>query len=103
MNHLIGSPLVLASEEFAAKAWKKYEDLPALQAPETNFTHGRVTNVDCEKRVAVIINILTGESSEQLYDYLVVNTGVRRHWPTVPSSFEEERILGGRNGTLSSS
>lgn len=90
---MIGSPLALASEEFADKAWRKYDEIPALRAPEITFTQGTATSVDCENKVAVITHALTGEKSEEKYDYLVVSTGLRRDWPTVPLALRRKEYL----------
>ncbi|KUJ10931.1 FAD/NAD(P)-binding domain-containing protein [Mollisia scopiformis] len=91
--HLIGSPLALASEDFAEKAWKKYEELPTLKAPGISFIQGRASSVDCEKKVAVLTDTLSGKKSEEHYDYLVVSTGLRREWPTVPQALRRKEYL----------
>lgn len=92
-DHLIGSPLALASEEFADKAWKKYKDIPALKAPAVSFLQGRATRVDSDRKVAVITDTLSGKESEESYDYLIVSTGLRRDWPTVPQSLRRKQYL----------
>ncbi|KAG7106735.1 Oxidoreductase OXR1 like protein [Verticillium longisporum] len=38
--HLIGSPLALASSDYAAKTWIKFQDIPALQRPNIRFVQG---------------------------------------------------------------
>lgn len=92
-DHLIGSPLALASADFAAKAWTKFADLPAMRAPGISWTHGSVTQVDCENKTATIVDSITGKKSEESYDYLVASTGLRRAWPVVPQSLTRETYL----------
>ncbi|CZR68822.1 related to pyridine nucleotide-disulphide oxidoreductase AMID-like [Phialocephala subalpina] len=91
--HLIGSPLALAYEDFAQKAWVKYDDLPALKAPGVSWVQARATSVDPEMKVAIITNTLSGETTEESYDYLIVSTGLRRDWPTVPQSLRRKEYL----------
>jgi NADH dehydrogenase FAD-containing subunit len=88
----------LASEEFADKAWKKYDEIPALQSPEISFTQGRATAVDCERKIAVITDTLTGVKSKEQYDYLIVSTGLRRDWPTIPQALRKKEYLAETTG-----
>lgn len=92
-DHLIGSPLALADEHFSEKAWVKYNDLPALKAPGVSWVQARATSVDPEGKVAVITDTLSGETTEETYDYLIVSTGLRRDWPTVPQSLRRKEYL----------
>ena len=80
-DHLIGSPLALASRDFAAKAWVKFDNLPALRSPVISWMQGSVNQVDCENKVATITDVNTGKSYEERYDYLIASTGLRRAWP----------------------
>lgn len=93
IDHLIGSPLGLASEDYAPKAWKKYSDIPALRAPEISFTQGRATSVDFGKKVVTSTNSFTRETWDEQYDYLIVSTGLRREWPTVPQALMRQKYL----------
>ena len=91
-DHIIGSPLALSSETYAAKAWVKFSDVAALQRPDVQVIQGKASQVDCEKKNAVIVTAsdLTLTLS---YDYLVVATGVRRAWPVVPQSLRRKQYL----------
>ena len=75
------------------KAWVKFDDLPALHAPNISHMHGTVTSVDCERKVAVISDASTGKQHEEKYDYLIAASGLRREWPTVPQSLRREDYL----------
>lgn len=92
-DHLIGSPLALASKEYASKAWTKFEDIPALHAPGLNLVRGTVLRVDCERKVALISDPGAGKEFEESYDYLVASSGLRRAWPAVPQSLRREKYL----------
>jgi len=84
LDHLIGSPLALASRDFAAKAWVKFDNLPALRSPAISWMQGSVNQVDCENKVATITDVNTGKRYEERYDYLIASTGLRRAWPVTP-------------------
>ncbi|KAK4938180.1 hypothetical protein LTR10_021339 [Elasticomyces elasticus] len=89
--HLIGSPLALASQEYAAKAWTKFSKLPALK--DVRFIQGTVETVDCKKKQAAITETATQSLLELDYDFLVAATGLRRVWPVVPQTHTRETYL----------
>jgi NADH dehydrogenase FAD-containing subunit len=92
-DHLIGSPLALASESYSAKAWQKFEDIPAFQIPTISWTHGSAVKVDSSKKTAMVLDSKSGEQYEEKYDYLVAASGLRRVWPVVPQSTNREKYL----------
>jgi NADH dehydrogenase FAD-containing subunit len=94
-DHLIGSPLALASESYAEKCWVKYGDIPALrESPNLRVLHGAVQSVDPARRVATYLaHGSTDEPSELQYDYFVAATGLRRVWPVVPQSLRRKQYL----------
>lgn len=105
--HTIGSPLALADEAYAAKAWVKYDDIGALRTPAIRHMHGSVTGVDMERKVVEFVGAGGGggEKVEVRYDYLVAASGLRRVWPVVPRArrrkgylFEVEEYVGGMVG-----
>ncbi|KAK3346166.1 pyridine nucleotide-disulfide oxidoreductase-like protein [Lasiosphaeria hispida] len=114
--HLIGSPLALASESFAEKAWIKFDEMPALRAPHNKdvirVRQGSVQAVDPARKVATFVARGAGLQTEEVrYDYLVVAAGLRRVWPVVPQSLRRKQYLfeaaehiravtGGRNGVV---
>lgn len=96
--HLIGTPLALADREFMPKAWVRYEDMPQWKtAPGLRFIHGSVEAVDAEKKSAKITKFVAPGAPKKVidesYDYLVVATGLRRVWPTVPDALTKEGYL----------
>ncbi|KAH7370189.1 hypothetical protein BKA65DRAFT_602676 [Rhexocercosporidium sp. MPI-PUGE-AT-0058] len=91
--HLIGSPLALASEEYADKNWIRFADLPALRAPGLSWAQGSVARVDTGKKAATIADLTSGKEYEETYDYLVVASGLRRQWPAVPQSLTRKAYL----------
>ncbi|KAK3689682.1 hypothetical protein B0T22DRAFT_176978 [Podospora appendiculata] len=97
--HLIGSPLALADEPYAAKAWVKYADIPAL-ANNKNITvlQGTVHSIAPRTKTATLVSRdPAGRASTQTrvlsYDYLVAATGLRRVWTVVPQALSRKRYL----------
>lgn len=93
LDHLIGSPLALADEAYAAKAWVKYSDLPALQVPNIHVLQGTVKTVDCASKAATFVRTGTTDEEQLSYDYMVVASGLRRAWPVVPQSLRRKQFL----------
>lgn len=75
------------------KAWVKFDDLPALRAPNISCVHGSVASIDPDRKIALILDKNTGKPYEEVYDYLIAATGLRREWPTVPQSLRREEYL----------
>ncbi|KAI0862373.1 hypothetical protein F4860DRAFT_473185 [Xylaria cubensis] len=91
--HIIGSPLAMASKEYAQKAWVDYKDVKRLQRPNVTFVQGTITNVDCESRTAIISEHKTQKTREESYDFFIAATGLRRTWPVVPQAYTREAYL----------
>ncbi|KAM3526777.1 hypothetical protein NHJ13051_003303, partial [Beauveria bassiana] len=92
-NHLIGSPLALADNEYAKKAWVKYADIPSMQVPNLKVVIGSVTAVDCVSKTVTTLDAVTKVATEHAYDFFVAATGLRRVWPTVPQSLSRKQYL----------
>ena len=92
-DHLIGSPLAFASRDYAAKAWRKFADIPALQTPQVRCVQGSCTAVDPQRKQATIRETGTDRQFELAYDYLIAASGLRRVWPTVPQALRREEYL----------
>lgn len=90
---MIGSPLALADEAYANKAWVQYDNIPALATPKITTVHGTATAVDPATKTATILETATNAPRALNYDYLVVSTGLRRVWPTVPQSLTKKQYL----------
>ena len=93
IDHLIGSPLAFASEEYASKAWMRFADIPGLQTPAIKFIQGSATAVDCGKKTCNIRETGTQDQIEVSYDYLIASSGVQRTWPSAPRSLTREEYL----------
>ncbi|GAO14912.1 uncharacterized protein UV8b_05080 [Ustilaginoidea virens] len=91
--HLIGSPLALADEDYAKKAWVKFQDLPGLNNPQVRFIRGSVSTVDCEAKTVTTIDSTTKAAMTNKYDFFVAATGLRRVWPVVPQSLTKKQYL----------
>jgi NADH dehydrogenase FAD-containing subunit len=72
--------------------WKRFYQLNELRHPNLCFKHGTVKNVDQESKVAKWID-RNGKTQQQVYDYLVMATGLKRHWPAVPKSGSYKEYL----------
>jgi hypothetical protein len=65
-DHLIGSPLALASESYSAKAWQKFEDIPALQIPTISWTQGSVIKINSSKKTATISDLSQESNTKRI-------------------------------------
>jgi len=65
--------------------WKRYSHLKELRQSNLKFKHGTVQNIDTESKVAEWLD-RSGKLQQQSYDYVIVATGLKRHWPAVPKS-----------------
>lgn len=93
-DHLIGSPLALASETFTEKCWVKYDNIPGLQLPNLHVLQGSVKSVDPARKVATYLPYgNTADPQEIQYDYFVAASGLRRVWPVVPQSLRRKQYL----------
>ncbi|KAK0713933.1 pyridine nucleotide-disulfide oxidoreductase-like protein [Lasiosphaeria miniovina] len=92
--HLIGSPLAVADQAYAQKAWVLYKDIPALREPNVRVLHGSVQGLDPKRKVAAFAARGSGTQTTDLpYDYLVAAAGLRRVWPVVPQSLRKKQYL----------
>ncbi|TPX07361.1 uncharacterized protein E0L32_002169 [Thyridium curvatum] len=91
--HLIGTPLALASNEYAEKAWVRYADVGALQRPNIRVVQGSAQSVDPTARKALILKSGCDKPVETEYDYLIAASGLRRVWPVVPQALTRKQYL----------
>jgi hypothetical protein len=91
IDHLIGQPLALSSQEFAKSFWIKYTDIPALQTPEIRCVQGSIDSLDCTAKTATIAT--ESGAVQEKYDYLIACTGLRREFPSAPRSLTRETYL----------
>lgn len=85
--------------------WKRFARLNELQHSNLRFKHGTVQKINPETKVAEWLD-RSGKLQKHSYDYVIVATGLKRHWPAVPKrgSYDEfmqdsaelvEKITGG--------
>lgn len=79
--------------------WKRFEKLKELRQPNLHFKHGSVRKVDPESKVAEWLD-RHGTTQHQAYDYLVMATGLKRHWPAVPKAGSYEEYLKDGKGFI---
>jgi NADH dehydrogenase FAD-containing subunit len=93
IDHLIGSPLALASEQYASKCWVKFEDCAALQHPAIKILQGSVQKVDSDELKATILDHGSSNPRDISYDFLIAATGLRRSWPVVPQALTRAEYI----------
>ncbi|KAK5789023.1 hypothetical protein VI817_008147 [Penicillium citrinum] len=91
--HLIGSPKSLACEKFASDSWTRFQDIPGLTSAGINFIRGSVHSVDFATKTAQINENDSKAKRKESYDYLVVGSGLRRTFPTVPQSLRRDDFI----------
>jgi NADH dehydrogenase FAD-containing subunit len=72
--------------------WKRFSRLNELKHSNLKFKHGTVQKIDTASKVADWID-RSGQLQQHSYDYVIVATGLRRHWPAVPKSGSYEEFL----------
>ncbi|KAF2015372.1 FAD/NAD(P)-binding domain-containing protein [Aaosphaeria arxii CBS 175.79] len=104
--HSVGAPLAHVTPKFTSKMWKRFSHINEFRSQkDLTFKHGSVTKIDPEAKVAEWQD-RSGKTQHQGYDYVIVSTGLKRHWPAVPKygSYHEymkdgadlhKRITGG--------
>jgi NADH dehydrogenase FAD-containing subunit len=83
--HSVGAPLAHVTTKYTSHMWKRFSYLNELKQPNLHFKHGSVKKVD-PKAKTVEWRDRNGETRHQAYDYLIMATGLKRHWPAVPRS-----------------
>ena len=88
----MGAPLAHVTPKYTTHMWKRFSHLNELRQPNLTFKHGSVTSIDPATKVAEWRD-RNGKTQQHAYDYLVVATGLKRHWPAVPKSGSYEEYL----------
>jgi NADH dehydrogenase FAD-containing subunit len=83
--HSVGAPLAHVTPKYTSHMWKRFSHLNELKQPNLHFKHGSVNKVDPMAKTAEWCD-RNGETRHQAYDYLIMATGLKRHWPAVPRS-----------------
>ncbi|KAK2003544.1 FAD/NAD(P)-binding domain-containing protein [Colletotrichum falcatum] len=91
--HIIGTPLAFADSKYAAKAWVKFDDIPALKRPNVCFVQGSVSKVDTATKTATVLDHATQQPRHFSYDFLIAASGLRRVFPVVPQSLTRKQFL----------
>ena len=90
-----GAPLAHVAPKHTASMWKRFSHINEFRRPNLHFKHGSVIKIDPEAKVAEWLD-RSGTPQQHYYDYVIVGTGLKRHWPAVPKSgsYEEFRRDG---------
>ena len=80
--------------------WKRFSHCNELRQSNLQFKHGSLKRVDPDAKVAEWQD-RNGKTQHQAYDYLVMATGLKRHWPAVPKSGSYEEYLKDGKGFIS--
>ena len=106
-GHLIGNPLALASDSYAAKSWVKYSDITALKNPQVRIIQGTITSINPSAKEAVVKthDITTAAEPTEAtnpsftkerilaYDFFIAATGLRRGFPSSLQSLRRKNFL----------
>ncbi|KAJ4356490.1 uncharacterized protein N0V89_004524 [Didymosphaeria variabile] len=91
--HSVGAPLAHTAPKHTVNMWKRFSHTNELRSQRNlNFKHGSLKRVDPEAKVAEWQD-RSGKTQHQAYDYLIMATGLKRHWPAVPKSGSYEEYL----------
>ncbi|KAF2187319.1 FAD/NAD(P)-binding domain-containing protein [Zopfia rhizophila CBS 207.26] len=90
--HSVGAPLAHVTKTYTPTMWKRYNRLNELRHSNLHFRHGSVQKVDPESKIAEYLD-RSGKVQTQAYDYLIMATGLKRHWPAVPKSGSYEEYM----------
>ncbi|KAF2715736.1 FAD/NAD(P)-binding domain-containing protein [Pleomassaria siparia CBS 279.74] len=90
--HSVGAPLAHVTQKHTKLMWKRFSHLNELRHPNLHFKHGSVKKIDPESKTAEWVD-KSGKTQFQSYDYVIMATGLRRHWPAVPKSGSYEEYL----------
>lgn len=89
----MGAPLAHTAKDFVGKAWKKFDDIPALKRQNVRILKGTATGVDIGKKTVSFKDLSSQKETSVEYDYLVVATGSRRVWPIVPKALNKAAYI----------
>lgn len=64
-----------------------------MKSPDIRFLRGSVNSVDCQSKVARILDAHTKETRKEKYDFLIASSGLRRVFPTVPQSLRRDEFV----------
>ncbi|KAF2634441.1 FAD/NAD(P)-binding domain-containing protein [Massarina eburnea CBS 473.64] len=90
--HSVGAPLAHVAPKHTSLMWRRFSRLNELKQPNLHFKHGSVNTIDPSSKVATWLD-RSGKVQQQTYDYLIMATGLKRHWPAVPKSGSYEEYL----------
>ncbi|PYI09194.1 FAD/NAD(P)-binding domain-containing protein [Aspergillus sclerotiicarbonarius CBS 121057] len=84
--HAVGTPMAHTSKDYISKPWRRWDQIPELKTGSVSVVRGKAIKADPEAKSLVYFSGESGELQQRSldYDYLVVATGLRRSWPTVP-------------------
>lgn len=92
--HTVGTPLAHASKAHASSFWKKFSNIRELQRDDITVRRGSVKDIDCASLVATFADMDDKDKEFRLpYDYVILATGLRRDWPTVPRTFTKAEYV----------
>ena len=95
--HTMGAPRMLIASEYAEKAWLRFQDIERLKNhANVCILQGRATRLEPDVKKLYYENTSPGyKIVEEMirYDYLVVASGLRRQWPTVPKSVTKSQYV----------
>lgn len=92
--HSVGTPLAHTSRDYIPKPWKTFGEFAELKRDNVSIIQGRVAETNLIAKTVSYTSASRHDSSALKvlpFDYLVIATGLRRPWPTVPSAFDKRQ------------
>lgn len=76
------------SKDYISKPWRTWDEIPELKRGGVSIVKGTAVKADPETKSLLYLSSDSGELQQRSldYDYLVVATGLRRSWPTIPTA-----------------
>ncbi|RAL08235.1 NAD(P)/FAD-dependent oxidoreductase [Aspergillus homomorphus CBS 101889] len=84
--HAVGTPMAHTTKSYIDQPWRTWDQIPELKRHSVSILKGTAVRADPRsKRLLYLSHESSSQDQHVLdYDYLVVATGLRRPWPTIP-------------------
>jgi NADH dehydrogenase FAD-containing subunit len=92
----------MVNNTYAPRAWRQFKDLEAFKSAPISFIQAHTMHIDPEHKTVRARTVGSAVEVDELYDYLVVASGLRRVWPVVPQSLYKEEYLKEHKAHLNS-
>ncbi|PWY77320.1 FAD/NAD(P)-binding domain-containing protein [Aspergillus sclerotioniger CBS 115572] len=86
--HAVETPMAHTSKGYISKPWRTWDEIPELKKGGVSVVKGTAVRADPGAKSLLYLSTDSEQPQQRSldYDYLVVATGLRRSWPTVPTA-----------------